>query len=213
MRANVVNRAMEIISLAERSNDSFSFEQNAKFSTYLNNAKTNLNSKNKYTQGSHQHKPSVNLSHLRGLDSYEPTNQELSKETIQQDFDDFVYEDYIIELIYPNHISFREIYNELSEVDFVDLPKLIKRIVNESVRIADKRKIFIDGDKMYNFLFSKHNINLAIKFLKNNVVDLDISNEKIIRIYDKIKIEENYNYDVAVKEVNKFVNFVELLSA
>lgn len=213
MRANIVNRAMEIISLADRSNDSFRFQQNAKFSTYLSNAKTNLSSKNKYTQDSPQHEPSVNLNHLSRLDSYEPTNQELSKDIIQQDFDDFVYEDYIIELIYPNHTSFREIYDELAEVNLVDLPELIKKIVNELVRIANKRKIFIDEDKIYDLLFSRNKMDLAMKFFKKNIVDLDISDEKIIRIYDKVEIDENYNYDIAVKEIDKFMNFVELLSA
>lgn len=79
----------------------------------------------------------VHLDKPRERDGYEAG--ELYKGIIKKGAK-FIYEDYIIKLIYTDNESFRKVYDKLEQVDYLNLSITIEEIIQNITLIAVKKR-------------------------------------------------------------------------
>lgn len=152
----------------------------------------------------------TNQDKLFKRDSYEPS---LISEEILKSEDDFIYEDYIINLISSENKNFKNVYNELKNVEYIDLPMAVEQVANKLTSACEIRKMYVVYNDVYSLLFNYHKKELATNLFRKEVIDLNITDDKILKIYGKIEKHGKYNLKIALEEVKDFRRVVDVLSA
>ena len=206
MKVDAINRAMELINLANKSDTNFDFKRKQKTLTKFDN-KTNANLKQDNQQFA-QDEDGIRQVLSPG---YQVDHSGLFREIVKLG-DNFVYEDYLIKMIYSSDKEFKKLYNKVNDVNFLSLPVLIEEISEELIRLCDERRIYISEEKIYNHLLQKYKYTLALEYFFDNVVDVKFNDEKVLKIYKKLEKHNDYTKEEAEKEIWTFANLVNLLA-
>lgn len=127
------------------------------------------------------------------------------KETLR-----FNSEDEMIEFLLKQK-DFKDMYEKTKETDF----KLLANDVHALAILIDEKSKEQDFHynyyHTYNELFNRFRTDAAIKRFKSEVKDIELSDEKITEIYDKMKGDWISTPEYADEEIDEFSKLIYLL--
>lgn len=112
--------------------------------------------------------------------------------------------------------GFNEEFESLKEVKLLNLPNEIDEFVNRveiyEANPVNKVDYEINRYHLYNEIFTELRHKAALTHFKENVKDLIIGDDRIIKVYMRLEEDWVSNCEDATDEVNKFHKFTNLLA-
>lgn len=125
----------------------------------------------------------------------------------------FHNEEEMVEFVIRHYDKFLNAYEKASQSSLTLLPAqvdvLCKMIEEESV----KHNFHYNYHHAFNSLFKTFNINAAIRQFQRVVKDVELSDDKIERIYRKLEFDWVPDIDNALMEIEEFNRFISLLAS
>lgn len=125
----------------------------------------------------------------------------------------FKTEKEMIKFLIENSENFASLYKNTVRADFTLLPAYVDELSKLIGKESDKYNLHYNYHHTYNSLFKDFNVNSAILKFRNIVSDVELSDEKIKRIYKELEADWCPGADTALEEVEEFIKFARLLSS
>lgn len=104
------------------------------------------------------------------------------------------------------------LYEDVSNSSLEDLIDNIFIFIDALKKVNPYIHKMLDSYHMFNSLFTTYRLQSAIKYVKENLSGLELTEDKIMRIYNNFAGEWVSMEDVARKEVQGFIEFIRILN-
>lgn len=125
----------------------------------------------------------------------------------------FKTEEEIIDFLIQKSENLANLYKITFNSDLALLPyrvNVLSKLIGEE---SDKYNIDYNYHHIYNSLFKTFRVDLAILKFREIVNDVELSDEKIKRIYEKMEVDWCPGIETALEEVEDFIKFARLLAS
>lgn len=105
-----------------------------------------------------------------------------------------------------------DLYENVSNSNLEELVDNILIFINALKESNPHIHKILDNYHMFNSLFTTYRLQSAIKYTKENLSELELTDDKTIRIYNNFAGEWVSMEDVAEKEIQGFIEFIRILN-
>lgn len=119
----------------------------------------------------------------------------------------------VISHFYNNQEEFKKLYDKVLNSSYENLAKNVDKIVEAIKENKTEIAFYFNSSHFYNEVFNQLREPMAIKYAKDTITDIKLSDAKISRIYSKIKEKWVSNILSAQDEIDDFLDFIELLDS
>lgn len=106
-----------------------------------------------------------------------------------------------------------DLYANVANSDLLSLPDNIEKFIN-GLKLSNPHLYkVLDSFHMFNSLFTSFRLKCAIKYTRETLNEPELTDNKIINIYNSFAGEWVSTDWAAMEEIQKFVDFVKVLNS